>query len=208
MNNLAYSNQKPENVAPKVEEIVRKDLGVNDALPFTVDETGATKEGALNAILKDGASMLFGGKETNLFTVNFDFQQPRASQLNVQINRQGVGCHAGSLIFSTFINKPIKGPISMEGPKMFGTSKFIGDSEASAKLNNNKDLLKLADKFARTKSDVAGGLKMDRFFKMEPFNNGATLVIITLARATSMGMSATTDAKDFFAIAQMIEAAL
>jgi len=208
MNNLAYSNQKPENVAPKVEEIVRKDLGVNEVLPFIVEEVGAPKEGFLNAMLKDGASIFFGGKETNLFSVIFDFQQPRVAQLNVDINRQGIGCHAGSLIFSTFINKPVNGPVSMEGPKMFGTSKFIGDSDATAKLNNNKDLLKLADKFARTKTDVAGGLKMDRFFKIEPYNNGATLVIVTLARATSMGMSATTDAKDFFAIAQMIEATL
>ena len=208
MNNLAYSSQKPENVAPKVEEIVRKDMGVNEALPYTVEEIGAPKDGALNAIFKDSASFLFGGKETKLFNFTFDFQQPRNVQLNIQINRQGIGCHAGSLVFSTFINKPIKGTITMEGPKTFGTSKFTGDTDAIAKLNSNKDLLKLADKFARTKSDIGGGIKMDRYFRMEPYNNGATLVIITLPRATSMGISATTDAKDFFTIAGLVEATL
>jgi hypothetical protein len=208
MNNLAYSGQQAENIGSKIEEIVRKDMGSNEPLNFIIEEQGTPKDGVLNAILKDGASILFGGKETMLFTVNFDFQQPRPVHLTVNVNRQGVGCHAGSLVFSAFINKPLSAPVTMEGPKVFGTSKFLGDANATSKLNNNKDLLKLIEKFSRTKSDIAGGLKMERYVKLEPFSNGATLVIITLPRATSMGMSATTDAKDFFSIASMIEAAL
>lgn len=208
MNNLAYSGQVPETIAAKVEEVLRKDLDSKEPIYYEIEELGSPKESALNAILKDGASFLFGGKETKLFAVNFDFQQPRPVNLKVNINRQGIGCHAGSLIFSTFINKPLSAPVTMEGPKMFGSSKFLGDATATAKLNSNKDLLKLADKFARTKSDVAGGLKMERYVKLEPFNNGATLVIITLPRAISMGINATTDIKDFFSIAGMIEAAL
>jgi len=208
MNNLAYSSQQADSIGPKVEEIVRKDLGSNEPLNYEIVDQGIPKEGALSKILNDSASFLFGGKETLLFTVNFNIQQPRNVILSISINRQGIGCHAGSLVFSTFINKPISAPVTMEGPKVFGTSKFIGDATATSKLNSNKDLLKLTDKFARTKTDVAGGLKMERFVKLEPFNNGATLVIITLARATSMGIGATTDAKDFFSIAGMIEAAL
>jgi hypothetical protein len=208
MNNLAYGNQKSENVAPKVEEILRKDLGVNEALPFTIDEQGAPNDGALGAILKDSRAFLFGGKETVLFTINFNIQQPKPVKIHFSVNRQGIGCHVGSIVFNTFINKAVKGPVTMEGPKTFGTSKFIGDPETSGKLNNNKELLKLADKFARTKSDIAGGIKMERYFKVEPFNDGALLMIITLARSTSMGMSATTDAKDFFSIASLVEASL
>jgi hypothetical protein len=208
MNNLAYTGQQSDKIGPKVEEVLRKDLDSKDPINYEIEEQGSPKGSALNSILKDGATLLFGGKETVLFSVNFDFQQPRPVHLSVNINRQGVGCHAGSLVFSAFINKPLSAPVTMEGPKVFGTSKFLGDATATSKLNNNKDLLKLAEKFARTKSDVAGGLKMERFVKLEPFNNGATLVIITLPRSTSMGMNATTDIKDFFSIAAMIESAL
>jgi hypothetical protein len=118
MNNLAYTSQKSDVVAPKIEEIVRKDLGVEAPVPYKVDE---------------------------------------------------------------------------------------GDAEVAGKLNGSKDLLKKADKFARTKSDVGGGIKRDRYFKVAPAESGSVLVVGTLPRATSMGMGATTDAKDFVDLAKTIE---
>jgi len=207
MNNLAYGKHTAEDVAPKVEEIIRKDLGLSLEMPYIVEETGV-EAGTLNAIAKDAANFFFGGKETLLFKIRFDVTSPRPASILVNMNRQGVGCHAGSITFSTFINKPISSEVSLEEPKTFGTSKFKGDADASTKLNNNKDILKGADKLARVKSDVAGGLRMDRYFKVIPSTGGCNLVVITLARATSMGIGATTDAKDFFSLAAMIEAAL
>ncbi|MEI6123130.1 MAG: hypothetical protein WCQ95_05815 [Bacteroidota bacterium] len=205
MNNFAYQSQKPEVVAPKIEEILRKDLGCTQPLPFSVDAQDAPNDGMLGAILKDSRAYLFGGKEKLLFTVNFDLDKPQPATIHVNVNRQGIACHAGSVVFSTHISKTVKGEVSLEGPKMFGTSKFVGEPDACAKLNSNKALLVLVDKFARTKSDIGGGMKMERFVKMEPSPEGATLVIISLPRATSMGMSATTDASQFFEIAQLLE---
>ncbi len=208
MNNLAYSKQKSEDVAPQVEEILRKDLGMNVAVPYSVAEAGGAV-GAIESIAQDAAKFFFGGNETLLFKLKFDIASPRTASIQVNINRQGIGCHAGSVTFSTFINKTIGGEVSLEEPKTFGTSKFVGDAGATAKLNGNKDLLKAADKFARVKSNMGGvELKMNRYFKLIPASNGTHIVVITFPRALSMGFSATTDAKDFFTLAAMIEAAL
>jgi hypothetical protein len=125
--------------------------------------------------------------------------------LTVQVDRQGIGCHAGTIVFSAKLAKTAAGEVALEAPKTFGSSKFSGDAATAAKLNSSKDLLKRADKFSRTKSDVGGGIKMDRFFKLGPFETGSILVAGTLPRATGMGMSATTEAKEFIDLAKIIE---
>lgn len=208
MNNLAYSTQDIEKVGTKVEEILRKDLGSDLPVAYTVKDHNAPKENLLGSMIKNLPTVLFGGKETVLYTLMFNIDKPRPIEIHMQINKQGIGCHAGSILFVTHINKTVAGNVTMEGPKMFGSSKFIGDTTASAKLNSNKELVKLTEKFARTKTDVAGGLKMDRHVLIEPAENGSLLIIVTLPRATSMGMGATTDAKDFFTIASLVEQTL
>ena len=204
MNNLAYTSQKPDVVVPKIEEIVRKDLGVETPVPYKVDEGDAGKV-SVGSMLSDAGLALFGGKETLLFSVAFDIAAPRPVTLTTQVDRQGVGCHVGTVVFTTKLAKPVKGEVFLEAPKTFGTPKFQGDAEVAGKLNGSKDLLKKADKFARTKSDVGGGIKRDRYFKVAPAESGSVLVIGTLPRATSMGMGATTDAKDFIDLAKTIE---
>ena len=57
--------------------------------------------------------------------------------------------------------------MTLEDPKMLGTSKFIGDATAATKLNANKDLLKRAGKFARTESPNLK-VKAPRFFQVKP----------------------------------------
>jgi hypothetical protein len=207
MNNLAYTKQKSEDVAPKVEEILRKDLGVNDNLSYSIAEAG-TGMGALSSIAADAGRFIFGGAETVLFSQKFDIASPRPITVEMNINRQGIGSHVGSITFTAYIKKPVSGEVALEAPKTFGTSKFVGDANVAGKLNGNKDLLKACDKLARVKSDIGGGIKMERYCKVIPSADGAYVVIITLGRATSMGMSATTDVKDFFGIVNMIEAAL
>ena len=64
--------------------------------------------------------------------------------MQVCLNRQGVGSHIGSVLYRAKLSKPISGEVTLEDPKMFGTSRFVGDATAAAKLNANKDLLKRA----------------------------------------------------------------
>src|SRR5260370_178384 len=208
MNNLAYSTQKVEKVGPKIEELIRKEVGASSALPYEVEDGGAGKTTA-GTVLAESVKTLFGGKETLLYTLYFNLTHPRPANLEVHVNKQGVGCHVGSLLYSTMLAKPVSGEASLEAPKTFGSSKFTGDSVASQKLNASGDLVKRANKFARTESQSGGiTIKVDRFFKVVPQGSGSLLVIRTLPRPTSMGMSATVDAKDFFDIAAMLDASL
>jgi len=199
MNNLAYASQQPETVVPKIEEILRKDIGVDAPIPHSVEDLNVSRAN-VGSMLHDAGVSLFGGKEALLFTVVFDIGQARPVKLRAQVNRQGIGCHVGTLIFSTKIAKAVKGEVALDQK-----SKFQGEAEVAGKLNGIKELLKRADKFARTKSDVGGGIKMDRFFKLGPFETGSILVAGTLPRATGMGMSATTEAKEFIDLAKIIE---
>jgi len=208
MNNLAYSTQDVEKVGPKVEELIRKEVGASSTLPYEVENGGAGKTTA-GTILAESVKTLFGGKETLLYTLYFNLSHPRLANLEVHVNKQGIGCHVGSLLYSTMLAKPVSGEAALDAPRTFGSSKFSGDPLASQKLNANGDLVKRANKFARTESQSGGlNIKVDRFFKVAPQGSVSLLVIRTLPRPTSMGMSATVDAKDFFDIAAMVEASL
>lgn len=208
MNNLAYSSQDVEKVGPKIEELIRKEVGASSALAYEVEDGAAGKTTA-GTVLAESVKLLFGGKETLLFSLYFNLSQPRPANLEVHVNKQGLGCHVGSLLYSAVLAKPVSGEASLEAPKTFGSSKFSGDPATSQKLNANGDLVKRANKFARTESQSGGiKIKIDRFCKVVPQDSGSLLVIRTLPRPTSMGTSATVDAKDFFDIAAMVEAAL
>jgi hypothetical protein len=207
MNNFAYSSHKAEEIGPKVEEIVRGDVGAQAPLPYQI-EGGDAGSMTAGKFLGDIASGLFGGKSDVLFNQHFDFTQPRPAHLQATVNRQGLGAYVGLLLFSTYLQKPVGGEIWLEDPKMFGKSKFKGDP-AAERLNGNGDLVKLANNFARTEAH-SGALKLTikRFCKIMPQPQGTLLVVGTLPRQIKMGFSATTDAQDFFNLAQMIEASL
>jgi hypothetical protein len=207
MNNLAYTSQEPEKVIPKIQEILKKDLGVSSDIPYKVEDENTSKT-SIGTFLKDGAKVFFGGKEALLFSLIFEVNQPRPVKIQMHVNRQGIGSHVGTIIFTANLTKAVKAEVSLQEPKTFGTSKFEGDADSAGKLNSSKDLLKKCDKFAHTKSDVGGGITADRFFKIIPAESGSMLVVRSLPRATSMGMSATTDAKDFFEITDLIEKSL
>src|SRR5205085_8335616 len=105
--------------------------------------------------------------------------------------------------------KPVFGEVALEDPKFFGKSKFAGDAAVCGKLNANGDLIKRANNFARVESQSGGmTLKIKRCCRIIPSEGGSMLVVGTLPRPTKMGMSAAIDAKDFFDIADMIEASL
>ena len=190
MNNFSYSTQNPEKIAEKIEEILRKDLGLNEPIKYKIgleQEAGSIA----SSILETGFTVVFGGKEKTLFVIFFEIAEPRPIKIFVEINIQGIGCHTGSFVFSTHLEKPVTTEVSFEEPKTFGTSKFTGDSTAIEKLNANKDLLKLADKFAKVKTDI-GDLRMPRFVKIIPAVSGSDLMIKSFGKLTSMGFGATT----------------
>ncbi|HEY6329575.1 MAG TPA: hypothetical protein VI756_09560 [Blastocatellia bacterium] len=204
MNNLAYNSRNPQEVGPKVEELIRKEFGAAGAVPYSVADGEAY---TIGAALK---TALVGGQLHSLFQLNFELPPPRPGRLEVSMDEMGVGCFAGSTVYSAKLSKPVSSEVSLEGRAgLFGKAKFAGDQAASAKLNANGDLVKLATKVARTESTF-GGRKLirERLFKLVPDGNGCVLIIGSLPRTTSAGFSATVDSKDFFELTALIERAL
>ena len=112
-------------------------------------------------------------------------------------------------MYSAKLSKPIAGEVALEDPKFFGKSKFAGEATAAAKFNGNGDLIKRANDLARVESQSGGlTLKIKRCCKVVPHEGGSMLVIGTLPRPIKMGFGAAIDAKDFFDIADMVEALL
>lgn len=204
MNNLAYSGQNGQEIGPKVEELLRKEVGAGGPIAFEVEDAG-TAEVSARSMLKDVGTYLFSGNTTLLLTVHLHIPQPRVADLDVHMNRQGVGCYAGSLVFSTVIGKKVGGEVS------FGDDgNFAGDAAAAGKLNAQKDLRKKCEAFAVTKGGITGfEVKLPgRVLKIAPHERGAQIVGVTLPKSKSMGFSASFGCKEFFEIAAQIEALL
>lgn len=208
MNNLAYNSQDAATVGPKVEEKIREEAGGNAPIPYQV-ETGNVGMATVGSVMRDVGSYFVGGQENSLFRLNFDLSQPRPAQLLVNVARQGIGSHVGLLIYAAPLRKSVSGEATLEDPKMFGKAKFVGDPAVSAKLNANGQIVKLAGELARTESQCGGEtVKIKRCCQVVPHEGGAMLVVNTLPRPIKMGFGATVDAKQFFELAGLIEAAL
>jgi hypothetical protein len=203
MNNLAYGNQDRDKLGVQVEELLRKELAAGGPVPYEVEDAG-TAETSARSMLKDAGTYLLGGGTTRLLTIHFHLAQPRAADLDVHLNRQGVGCYAGSLVFSTVIGKGVAGEVS------FGDDgKFTGDADAAGKLNAKKEVVKKVAAFAmKTGGLTSFEVTIPRHFKIAPHERGAQIVGVTLPRSKSMGFSASFGSKDFFEIATLIEETL
>jgi hypothetical protein len=203
MNNGAYMGHDGQTIAPKVQELLTKDLGAAGSVSFTIESVGA--EGiTAKSILKDMGTTFFGGKSQLLFTIHFDVNQSRPMQLDAHMIRQGVGCGLGSLAYATTVGKRVAGPVSLGDD-----GKFTGDAEAAGKLNARRDLLKKCDAFAVKEGGLAGlEFKIDRILKIIPRENSAQVVAVTMPVSKSMGFSASLRAKEFLEMVALLESTL
>ncbi len=208
MNNLVYGNQQPAKLAAGVEEIVRKDVGSSTPLPCRALDVAAGSA-SFGSVLVDVANVLGSGATTTLLTLEIDLPAAHPATLRAHVIRQGVGAYCGSLLYAIQLGKPVAGEVGIEDHKSFGTPKLTGNPDAAGRLNTIKDLAKRIDKVLRTETDM-GSIKVrgPRLFSVRPGDAGAVLVLGTLPRLTSMGMSATTDAREVLEIAAAIDAAL
>ena len=208
MNNLVYGNQDPAKLAAGVEEIVRKDVGAPGPLPYRILDA-ATSSATVGSVLVDIGHALGSGTTTPLLTVELDLPGSIPGTLQAQLIRQGVGAYCGALVFAFRSAKPVAGEVGFEEHKSFGTPKFTGDPATAARLNGVKDLAKRTDKVLRSESDMGSvKVKVPRAFSLTATDGGSLLVLRSLPRLTSMGMGATTDAREVLEVAAAVESAL
>ncbi|MBO0789533.1 MAG: hypothetical protein J2P36_01085 [Ktedonobacteraceae bacterium] len=204
MPNFAYNSHDPNKIVPAIEATLRKELGTPTQLPCEIIQTGEQGISA-KGLLLDALNV-----STTLFFIQFTLSQPRPFQLQVKIDRQGLGALLGSLTYSAPLAKPVGGEVSLEPPKIFGNSKFVGDAQTVARLNSNGALIKIANKFTQTESELGQyKFEIERYLKIAPRTPGPLLVTNSLPRKTGiMGLHATLNAKDFLALLAQVESAL
>jgi hypothetical protein len=216
MDNLAYRSQDIAFIGRKVEEKVREAIGASSPLTYEVEinETGTAN--TLTLLLDMGTALFPGGRASGrpLCQFKFDLDQPRSARLQVNVNRKGMGSHVGMLVYFAPLGKSVSGVITLEDPHIFGPknhpmigrrAKFTGPAAQCSRLNANRDLIKAAHDFTR---DETLSESRTTLCKILPQENGSKLVIAAVPKPLMMGLDAAIRAKDFFAIANMIETTL
>lgn len=200
---LGSTSQKLEKVGPRIEEHVRKEVGATTPLPYEVEEAGDAGEGS------PYWREIIGGSAILLCHLHFDVPGPRPVNLRISMNKESMfGCHAGLLLYSTRLSKTVNSNVALADPKFWGPSKFIGDENACEKLNDNNELVTLANLVSRTKykpGDVT--LQIKRLFRISPEESSSLFIVGTLP-AKVFGEVDSLQIKEFFDLASMIEAAL
>jgi hypothetical protein len=148
MNNLAYTSQDPAKVVASVEEMLRKELGTTEPIPYRIVPEGGVDTGVATFTI-DAARFLFGGKLSVLFTLVFDIASPRPFELRAHVIRQGIGSHVGALLFSAPLQNQVAAESVLGDHKSFGSPKFTGDESTCLRLN--------AAKVGLTRSDGHSG---------------------------------------------------
>lgn len=204
MLNFIYNSQDPNKIVPVVEETLRKELRLSAHAPCQVIPTGENGVSAKSLIL-DSLNV-----QTTIFFLQFTVPEPRPFQLQVKIDRQGKGALLGSLTYSASLAKPIAGEVSLEPPKIFGASKFVGHDQTASRLNGNKALIKKANQLTQTESELGRyKFEIERYLTITPQESSSLLTVHSLPRKTGLvGQNATLNSNDFIELLSLLEPAL
>ncbi|MGH2509302.1 MAG: hypothetical protein ACRDHZ_18135, partial [Ktedonobacteraceae bacterium] len=147
------------------------------------------------------------GGHPPLLYIYFKGTTPRPFEMQGRMEGVKWATSLRRLIYAVPLVKPVSGSVRLGKKKTFGLSLFEEGAEA-VRLNESKDLLKLADKLACTSVNYAGGVTttISRYLAIQPALTGSLLVLHTLPRQHAF--SWTLLAGEVMNLATMIEAAL
>jgi hypothetical protein len=204
MLNFVYNSQDPNKIVPVVEETLRKELRLSVQVPCQVIPTGENGVSARSLIL-DSLNVI-----TTIYFLQFTVPGPRPFQLQVKIDREGRGALLGSLTYCANLAKPVAGEVSLEPPKIFGASKFVGNDQTASRLNGNKALIKKANQLTQTESELGQyKFKIERYLKITPQESYPLLTVHSLPRKTGLvGLNSTLNSNDFVQLVSLMEPTL
>ncbi|SRR5581483_11237255 len=211
MSFLVFNTQKPEKIAPAIEEVLRKEIGAPMPLTYQLVNAGVVAAGvtAGSALTDIGASLL-DTKGTALFSLQFALPQPRPFQLQVTVNRSGIGAYVGQLSYAVRLIKPVSSEIALEPPQRFlfwdTPSKFLGNAEPVDRLNKDGKAIKRANEL-RLGRGVAGTINftIDMCLKIVPQPTGSLLLLNTVPVKTKIGLGMILNVKKIFDFATMLD---
>ncbi len=205
MPKVFFRNHDAAQIASALEIMLRTELGASQPIPYEV-EAGPPRN--LGTALGEIGRVVTGGQSNaiRLFTLYFTIAHPRPGELRVMVGKQGIGAYAGGLLYTCPLNAQVVSATTFTEGK---PPTLTGDPTAGARLNANPDITRRLDKFLRKRMAIsAGSISIQRFCQIAPLDQGVVLAAYTLAKHTSFGFSSSLDAKEFFDLATIIEAAL
>lgn len=205
-NLLAYRTHDLDEIASKVEEVVRKDVGSAMRVPYRV-HPGTSQGLTAREFGRDLAGMAFGFTPSTVGSIEFDLPWHRPALLMVVMDRIGVNSVVGKLHYSIDLARPVTEPVGFELAKFLKAGRFTGGATAT-RLNADPGLGKalgkvvLAETFIGTMTvRVAAGLEV-----LPIDETSSRLLVLTLPNVGLM--SATTEAGKLLASARSIESRL
>ncbi len=205
MASLSYLGQNPEKIAPRIEELVRKELGAPTPIPYQI-LPGTSGGATAGSLLSEWAhaQMRMTQQADALFYVHFSLAWPRPFELQISVIRQGLGALVGKCSFAVPMAKPVRGPLSLGQLKLMSARGFSGDPATSARLNANRDLLAKAYGLTVSTSTIGRTkLTISHYLQIQPARSGSLLVVNRLAKA--LLFSVDMGVKDVMAFVPMLE---
>ena len=196
-------SQKPDWIAPRVEAMVRKEIGANGPLPYQI-LPGASAGATVGSVMADMARSFthLRYQTTLLFYIHFALSWPCPFELQVSVTQQGLGALVGKFAYAVPLNRPVRGVLELQGYS------FVGDPATTARLNSNRPMLAQAHRLARTRSTI-GKFRMTipQCLQILPRNPGSVLVVHRLADPGLL-IGANVGARDLLAFVPTLEACL
>lgn len=185
MPGLRYLSQKPENIAPRIEQLVRTELKAPTPIPYQIlpGTSGGATPGSLLSEWAH-AQMRLSQQVTALCYVHFSLAWPRPFELQVSVIRHGLSALVGKCTFAVPMAKPVRGPVNLEPVSLMGPKGFTGEPATSARLNGNRELLIKAHRLAISTSTIGRTkITIPHYFQIQPARTGSLLVVNRLARS-------------------------
>jgi hypothetical protein len=205
-----YRTTDPNIVVPKLEQLVRADVGALSPLNYSV--TGvAEKKSATREYMSQFALGLVGGAMPGLLTIEFELPANRMAWLRVTAGHTRDLTYCGPMTYLLSVDRPIGGEVGFEKRKALVVApKFTGGPDAG-KLNAVPGLADRVDKVLVPKIIVGmGSLELKPVFRLVPSSEGTRLLIRTLplVKMHFNSVSGSTNAGEVLKICAAIEAAL
>jgi hypothetical protein len=197
-------------VVPKLEQLVRADVGALSPLNFSV--MGVTpRKSAAQEFMSQFALGLMGGPMPGLLTMEFELPASRQAWLRLSAGHTRDLTYCGPLTYLMSIDRPIAAEVGFERRKALVVApKFTGGPDAE-KLNAVPGLAARVDKALVDKIQVGMSLiEVKPVFRLSQSSGGARFLIHTLpiVKTHMFSVTGSTNAGEILKICAAIEAAL
>lgn len=205
-NLLVYRTHDLDEIASKVEEVVRKDVGSAMRVPYRV-HPGTSERLTAREFGRDIAGLAFGFQPTTVGSIEFDLPWHRPALLTVVMDRVGLNSIARQLHYSIDLARPVSEPVGFQLAKLLRAGRFTGGATAT-RLNGDPALGKALGKVVLAETAIGMmAVNIPAGLEVLPIDETSSrLLVLTLPKVGLM--SATTEAGKLLASARSIESRL